>query len=433
MIINKLKNLNFFKLLLWFGILNVLIFSAFAAYLYLHVEKPDAGRDAFYASNQVKVPDNQNVAVALAGLNAPVDTDIFQHGRFVIDTHNKIDNYDLAKKMIADKNPLVFVGDTDAIYCWLDDTHIGEYKSCADAAQVKSLIAINSTLLQRYTHLNSLKYWQGNSEFSGQLVVNLNRLLTAEIKLDIDEGRSELAYQKWRDNFLFVNRANSQESTMIERAIFLVIDGLSINILEYCLFKSPEIASTHADELNALLKPSSLKRFNIEAMMKGDYHFIDNNLMIKQADNTAMNAEYIRNRIYRHQTEFLKHAYYPPLNYDKSSAYLAEKYSSRTSIFNYDWLNPINSWASKTFSDVLAKCFYLLKSMHSHNAKIKLLNMRVIIHQQNIAVADIDHFLKNADDGFNNPITNEKMQWDATKKVLFFNNPWQNNKIEVRL
>jgi hypothetical protein len=212
-----------------------------------------------------------------------------------------------------------------------------------------------------------------------------------------------------------------------------VTENHSINILEYCLFKSPKIASTHADELNALLKPSSLRRFNIKAMMKGDYHFIDNNLMIKQADNTAMNAEYIRNRIYRHQKEFLKHAYYPPLNYDKSSLYLAEKFGSKTSIFNYDWLNPINSLASKAFSDSLIKGFYLLKSMHTHNANMKLLNMRVKIRQQNIAVADIANYLKSADDGFNNPITNEKMQWDATKKVLFFNNPWQNNKIEVRL
>jgi hypothetical protein len=302
---------------------------------------------------------------------------------------------------------------------------------------VKAAIAANDTLLQRYSHLNELEKWQGNAEFSGQLVLNLNRLLVAQIKLDVDEGRPEQAYQKWRDNFLFITRALSQESTMIERAIFLVTEGLNLNALEYCLFKSPEIATAHADELNDLLKSSSLKRFNLEAMMRADYQIYNQNFMLKYANEKYLNVEYIRNRLYRHQTEFLKHAYYPPLNYDQSSAYLAEKYGSHTSIFNYDWLNPFNSWTSKSFSDSFTSGFYLLKSMHAHNAKIRLLNMSVKIRQQKIAEADIPTFLIRAGAEFNNPITNEKMQWNAAKKVLFFYNPWNinsnNSNIEVRL
>lgn len=82
MIIKKLKTIKPIKLLICFGLINLLIFSALVAYSFLHVEKPDAGRDEFYASSETNVPDNQNIAIALSGLNAPAGIDIIKHGRF---------------------------------------------------------------------------------------------------------------------------------------------------------------------------------------------------------------------------------------------------------------------------------------------------------------------------------------------------------------
>lgn len=307
------------------------------------------------------------------------------------------------------------------------------YKTCADAAQVKTLIASNDELLQRYTHLNTLKHWQGNLEFSGQLVLNLNRLLAAQIKLDVDESRPELAYQKWRENFLFINRAIRQESTMIDRAIFLVTESLNLNALEYCLFKSPEIASAHADELNALLISIGLERYNLEAMARGDYKFINQTFMVKFEHEKNFHVEYIRNRLYRYQVDFLKYARYQPLSYDEGSAELAKKYSTKLNLFEYDWLNPVHSILSRLLTGAYTRGFEILKSMHLHNANIKLLNISVKIRQQKIAVADMPAFLSHMGAAFNNPITGDPIQWNAAKKILFWEDPWRDSKIEVRL
>ena len=79
MIIIKLKAIKPIKLLIWIGIINLLIFTILAGYSFFHIEQPDAGREAFYASSKNIIPDNQNIAIGLAGLSAPAGADIFKH------------------------------------------------------------------------------------------------------------------------------------------------------------------------------------------------------------------------------------------------------------------------------------------------------------------------------------------------------------------
>ena len=433
MIIKKLKSLNWIKLLIWIGAINLLLFSALAAYSFLHVEKPDLGRDAFYASDTKPIPDNQNIAIALAGLNAPAGSDIIGHGRFATDTYNKIDNKEQAKKIIEAKGLLAFVGDTEALDCWLDDAHIGTYKTCADATQVKTLIASNDELLQRYTHLNELKHWQGNLEFSGQLVLNLNRLLAAEIKLEVDEGRPEQAYQKWRNNFLLINRAIRQESTMIHRAIFLVTEGFNLSSLEYCLFKSPEMAILHGEELSMLLKPSGLARYNLVGIMRAEYALFNESLFSQTETMKGFQPEYFRNCIYRFQLDYLNRVQLPPATFDKSRAEMNTQYGLNMNIFNFDWLNPRHSVISKLMTGGFANSFELVKSMHFKNVQIKLLNLSLKIRQQKIADADFQAFLNQAGVDYYNPFTNQPMHYDADKRTLVCEDPSSQHKVEVRL
>lgn len=115
MIIIKLKAIKPIKLLIWIGIINLLIVSSLVAYSFLHVEKPDAGREAFYASSTNIIPDNQNIAIALAGLNALTGADMIKHGRFVVDTLHKTQSDVDAKKIIATVGQLDFIGTSDEL------------------------------------------------------------------------------------------------------------------------------------------------------------------------------------------------------------------------------------------------------------------------------------------------------------------------------
>ena len=202
----------------------------------MHVEKPDAGRDEFYANSQSNIPDNQNIAIALAGLNAPAGADMIKHGRFVADTLHKTQSDVDAKKIIAAVGQLGFVGMFDELECWIPSTEQYVDEKCASAERVKLLIAKNKELLTRYISMYNMPNWRGVSG-NGKYVIDINRLISAEIMLDLANGDAHSAYTKWRDNHVFISRVLKQDGTMIERAIFLVVDGINLISLENILFK----------------------------------------------------------------------------------------------------------------------------------------------------------------------------------------------------
>lgn len=432
MIIKILKNINPIKLLIWFGIVNLLIIFALFAYSYLHVEKPDAGRETFYASSSKPIPDNQNIAIALAGLNVPPGIDIIKHGRFVVDTYQQQKNDDEAKKIIEAVGKLDFLG-ADELDCWIPSTEPYTDEKRVSTERVKTLLAENKELLTRYKSMYSMSMLQGMNS-NGQYVINLNKLISAEILLDLANGDANSAYIKWRDNHLLISRVLKQDGTMIDRAIFLVVDGISLSSLENILFKSPKISITHFEELNSLLKANKLERYNLKAMLRAEFMLFNTELFIKNKDNKAMNVDYIKNRLYRFQLDFLNRAQLPPSTYDESMSEMRDKYEFGSNIFKYDWLNPQQSVLANLLISGQARGFHLVKSMHNKDALIKLLNLSIHIRQQKISEADIQTFLNKAGNEYYSPFTNKPMLWDATKKVIYYIEPSsEGRKVAVRL
>lgn len=221
---------------------------------------------------------------------------------------------------------------------------------------------------------------------------------------------------------------------MIERAIFLVVDGINLASLENILFKAPEVGITHFSELNKLLLANKLERYNLKGMLRAEYMLINNELFIKGKENKAMNVAYIKNRLYRFQLDFLNRAQMAPSTYDKSMSEMNDKYELGVNIFNYDWLNLQQSVLANLLISGQYRGFHLVKSMLSKDALIKLLNLSVHIRQQQIPEIEIQTFLNNAGDEYNSPFINKPMQWDATKKVIYYIEPLNDGrKVAVRL
>ena len=433
MMIKKLKNIGIFKLLLWFGLFNLIVFTAVVFYAYFHVEKPDAGREAFYATSLQPVPDYENIAIAFAGISAPSGADMIKHGRFVIDTTWQKPKEGEAKKIIEAAGKLDFVGTADELECWIPSTKPYTNEKCANSERIKVLLAENSELLARYKNLYTMRSWEGISG-NGQYVINLNKLISAEVMLDLANDDANSAYIKWRDNHLFISRVLKQDGTMIERAIFLVVDGISLASLENILFKSPETGSTHFEELNSLLKANKLERYNVKGMLRADYIFATNHLFVIDKNQKILDENYIKNRLYRFQLDFLNRALMSPATFDNRYKEMNEKYEFGNNVFKYDWLNPLQSVLANLLISGQASGFNLVKSMHSKDALIKLLNLSMHIRQQKIATSDIQTFLNNAGSEYHNPFTNKPMQWDATRNVIYGENPLTAEaQVEVRL
>ena len=416
--------------------LVVLLLTSWVAYINLRGdEAPDAGRDAFYARYAAVIPDNQNLAVAISGINAPVGTDIISHGRYVINAFEiELLSSSLIRKMID------YIGVKSTIKhaevdCWLEDEKAKTSMKCASKERIQELLEENKLLLGRYKKLYQITDWQGITNDGGQTLLDVNRLLVADIKLDIDTGNDEVAYQKWKANTVFINHVLKQETTAIEKAIFLVVDGFNLASLEYLLFKQPQIMTSHYEELRVLLKPVGLTRYNLQGMLRAEHYFFEDNLIKKVSAEQNVHFNYIQNRVYRAHTDFLKEAKKSPFTFKESQRKLHQRYYfDRYQFWNFDLLDPQHSLISTMVINGFLNSFNLVASMQSKNALIKLLNLKINIHQQKIADADIQAFLNNAGSEHFNPFTNKPMHWDIEKRAFVCDRPDnEERQIEVKL
>ena len=424
-----------FKRILYFILFLLLLLMAWAAYVNLHGdEEPDTGRETFYARSEVKVPNNQNLAVAISGINAPTESDIITHGRFVLNTYAEAkDNY-TAKKTIANQNELKFIGDSTEFDCWVNNDFETKQNNCASPKRIESLLLSNKTLLARYKSLYDIAHLQGSSK-NGMTIININELLLAEIKLDIFNNKPEIAYQKWRANHQFVSYVLLQPLELVDRMVYLIVYGHNLNTLEQLLFKAPEISTKHFDELHLMLKPRDLSLFNMKALLSVEYHHGNDKFINKQLASFELHPNYIRNRVYRAHIDILIEAQKMPFDYERSENVLYEKYHFGPGrLHTLDWLDPLNSLLSKVAIRNSISTLRMAKSIHTKNSLSKLLNVSIQIRQQKIPEANIQTFLNNAGSEYNSPFTNKPMQWDATKKVIYFIEPSSEaRKVAVRL
>ena len=229
----------------------------------------------------------------------------------------------------------------------------------------------------------SMPSWQGVS-VNGQYVINLNKLISAEIMLHLTNGDAGSEYTKWRNNHEFISRVLKQDGTMIERVICLVVDDISLMSLENILFKSPEVGISHFEELNGLLKANKLERYNLKGMLRADNKFIDNEMLTKNKNIKTMNIDYIKNRFYRYQLDFLNRILMPPSTFENSVIEMNKKYKPNANVLKFDWPNPLKKVLANLIISGQLNGFSLVKSMQNKDALIKLLNLSIHIRQQKI-------------------------------------------------
>jgi len=402
---------------------------------YFYDELPDAGREAFYANSERHIPDVSNVAVAMSGLSAPPGIDTIKYGRTMIDRFYDLNKSDIANQSGKHPNEVKFVGlnKVDEIDC--NSKGAIEYDFvCTSADHIKDLVSKNRLLLDRYFALYKIMDKQGTTT-NGQIFINLNKLLSAQMERLVSEGKGEEAYQLWKGNHVFLSRVLSQEGNLIDRAILLVNDGINLHSLESLIYKNPEIGVNHSEELHSLLKQQGLSRYNLKGSMRSEYAFFNSNLYRKIELNDSVHVEYMRNRLYRFHRDFLQKAALPATTLDQSQQELAEKYK-------FSNIKPLVSRVlPHGLSDTLVnrlisgsgKGLYLIKSMHNKSALMNLLNLSLNIKQQQIESTHIQSYLNAKGNKFNCPFTEQPIVYDAVKNSIYCEIPEHKSRAEVRL
>lgn len=423
-----LKHLLYFAFAVW------VIFLAWYGRGYFFDEAPDVGRDAFYAASDIRIPDDSNASVGISGLDAPINADPIKYGRAAINTFFDINKESKPKA----KDTLRFIGiaKEDIVDCNLPDAVEIEATMCTKISEVGKFIDKNGVLLKRYANLYNMRDWQGEESGNGQNLISINRLLSAKIKWLIFNKNYDEAYAIWRENYILISRISGQVNTMVTRAIFLVLDGMSLQSLEDLLFNNPEIASKYHQELSQLLKPQGLERYNIKNMLRADYFFFNSHLLNTNEAKKATHVEYMRSRFYRFHLDFLQKAEKPPHTLSASKRELSDKYafSIFTGTIKMALPHGLSNTLINNIISGMGSGLYLVKSMHSKGAMIAALNLRMMAQQQDIGASHIQTFLNNAGNEYNCPFTERPIAWDAAKKTIYCNDPEDNSRVaEVRI
>ena len=400
---------------------------------YFYDEAPDPDREAFYAGSDRHIHDETNATVGISGLAAPIDANSLQFGRAAMIAFFQ-DNKNL--KLSDNTLKFISVSKENAIDCKLPNAVEIEDEVCTRISEVGGLVAKNSVLIKRYTNLYNMHEWQDDPVNNGQNLIHLNRLIAANIKRLILNKNYDAAYSAWRDNHVFISRVLHQENTMITRAIFQVLDGINLTSLEDLLYSNAEISVNYNKELSLLLKPQGLTRYNINNMLRAEYRFFNNHLFSTKDFNKRVHVEYMRNRFYRAQLEFLQKALMPVQSLSASQRKLKDKYTFSTASVFLKMMLPhglSNILINQTLSGTSGGLF-LVSSMHSKSAKINLLHLKLDIQQQSINSSQIQTYLNGVSKEYYCPFTDRPMVFDTVKKTIYCENAESKERVaEVRL
>jgi hypothetical protein len=404
--------------------------SVLVLYVLFLLVRPDEelllAAKAFYAVRDRTIPDEQNAAIGLFGLYAPAGADVMAHGKRVQQISARSQAWNEAFQQSEKPGSLDFKY-TAEIECWLvaNGGERVESKECASPERLATILRDN-THLARYKEIQKLPYADLGA-YKAQAVIGVNKLLHAEILLDVEQGRTEEAYQKWRDNFAFIGSLQAANGTWMMTAVGLIYEGFSYSALDGMLRGAPQLIEAHYDELSALLKPGSLARYNLPAIMRAEEKMAQ---LLPSSDMhwaTSLwlpfhRPNYHTNRQFEFAQAFLRVADGNPANLPmRATSSLAEL--SRVDFGSIDYTNAINSVSSRLFIAGQVKASELLLNMHGKNAQQRLYTLRLQIAKEKIPDAEIASFLAASPVGLHNPFDGKPMQWDGAKRTLSFSIP----------
>jgi hypothetical protein len=271
-------------------------------------EPLDPRAAAFYAA-PAGASGLDDAAVGLLGLNAPRERDFMDYGRGVAARHR--DGY---FGRTVQQDSLEIVWNPERMFCWVFDYEpFDRDANCAPIEEAVKTLRDNAELLVRYRKILSLPPPDGSVFYPGSLFVSMTKLTAISMKVDWLQGRSEKAYRDWAQQHVFVQLMCSATGRVVELAICVVNEDISLGAIEALVFHAPEVADVHSTELIRMLAPSSISRYNIPGVMRRQYAiFMRSREAAADADMLLPN--YIANRYYLYAEEVIDSMLGPPID-----------------------------------------------------------------------------------------------------------------------
>lgn len=258
--------------------------------------------------NDIRIPrtldwSDNNAAFALAGLSAPANvTNFYDYGR---------------KRMIAEAHELeavrkehklgpaynippientsqpntgadIRVKDDDiGYYTCLSQVpqKVQDKKNCASEAELADWIADNKIIWDRFNTMTTMQKFSAipmffpfndNSKkgYHGRDLITLARIQNAAI-IQMARENPDAAYTKWRQQNILLRAIISDNTTTLDKMIFMVLMNMNIGTFERLLYEQPEIARTYSDDIEKALKPQGTQLLSAKTMLFDDWRITE--------------------------------------------------------------------------------------------------------------------------------------------------------------
>jgi hypothetical protein len=383
-----------------------------------------------FASPGPKVSD---ATIGLTGLEAPMGVDFMQHGRLMLAAMQAGEDWPTATKRLNNGKPVLEFKWRDNIDCHMFSKHEDVPQvvrdNCASVEQTEAFLRDNAELMRRYRLIQKMPVTADGVNFKAQAAINLGKMNMVDIVNDLRLGRTEQAYEKWRNNHIHQTRMVSYGGGWVMLAINLVNEGLSMGSLNLLLEQAPQLMETHHDELLALLKPRDLTYYNLGGVMLGENKFLEQQIAEKGLGR-FIRVNRLRNRFDDYSHELVDVAAKQPATVVAATAEVRKRHLElRTT----DIIDPINSITWRLAMNEYIKGGQLIESMLAKEAQRRLFTLKVMMAKSKIADADVDAFLKAAPIELRSPSNGAAFTWNAAKRSLGYDIPKKVGVVEVFL
>lgn len=384
-------------------------------------ETLDSRAAAFFETSTVTFPP-ANIAVGLAGLQAPRNRDFLDFGRESATTG-------IAPREENGKELIPLKYDAARMSCWIEDYEPFEKEPvCAPIVEAVQMLRDNETILGRYRYVRALPAGDETATYhSGTLVITLAKISAVSVKIAWREGRSDDAYREWAEQMRFANRLCGQAPNWVGFAICQVVEGLGLGTGEMLFFRMPEVIDRHADEALALLKVDGLRRYDLAGMERRWYR------QATRYYETTMPARsilpnYLENRFFQHAQQVLAVSSLPLAQLKDAEPCTCD--SARDEASGDAQL----AATAKLVDEALGKVYTeLLKAAHRKNRQRALLATRIIIGRDHVPSEAIPERLAKVGEEVSDPLSYAPMEWDASRRILRYRGEAAAPYLEARL
>ncbi|GEM_PF-3125702 len=379
--------------------------------IYNFQDKPlDPQVEAFFYDDPFNAENN--VHVALTGLNAPADeADIYAYGLKIVNGKIKLEKH------------IEFIGEPDNLCYSQHGYDIANERNCDSPETIKQLFDDNKLIIDRYISL----YSYGNHEigdnwgkYYGQNIISIKKLLAPNWIEMARSGNGEEAIKWWLKDTKFAQSMIGSKGTIVAQAIWMVIYGINLAALPLIFEANPTLITKYKDEITALLDKDYLHGiWNVEDTWRAEYkgfrlmnlenisHYL---LIIKPND--------LRNRFINLARDSIAISKLPPAEIGKQIPILKKKHKPK-------FMDPPYHLSYNIIGEIIIGDFIrgseIYINAHNMTAHHRSLILWMEAKSQNIAAQDMKEFLANSASKYYDPFTETPFSWDAKTKSIFWN------------